>query len=127
MAVESMPFRKVPAGYQAQAAPLFVKDLSVDDVIAVDLGDENTVKSWRHIARSARTTIWLLRLKQPHGIDAALTKLRQLGCNSVALDVAGCYAVDVPGSISMEKVDAILRSLDGDTVATAFPSMRHPD
>lgn len=127
VAIESMPLRKVSAGYQVQAVPLFVKDLSVGDVIAVDLDDENTVESWRHVARSARTTIWLLRLKQPNGIDAALAKLRHLGCNSVALDAAGCYALDVPESISMESVDAVLGSLESDSVATAFPSMRHPD
>jgi hypothetical protein len=127
VAVESMPFRPVASGYEVQAAPLFVKDLSVGDVIAATLGDERIVEKWRHITRSSRTTIWLLRLKEPSGIDAALTRLRSLGCNSVGLDAAGCYAVDVPESVSMESVDPILEALDSALVAVAFPSMRHPD
>lgn len=127
VAVESLPFLASAAGYQARVSPLFVKDISVGDVIAATLGDENTVEEWRHITRSPRTTIWLLRLKQPNGIDAALDGLRNLGCNSVGLDTAGCYAVDIPETISMKIVDSILASLDGDAVAVAFPSMRHPE
>jgi hypothetical protein len=127
VALESLPFVASPGGYKARVSPLFVKDLSVDDEIAAKLGDENTVEAWTHINRSAHTTIWLLRLKQPNGIDAALAELRNLGCNSVGLDAAGCYAVDVPETISMGAVDSILAALDSDAVAVAFPSMRHPE
>jgi hypothetical protein len=127
VAVESLPFVASPEGYRALVSPLFVKDLSVGDEISATLGDENTVEAWGHINRSARTTIWLLRLRQPNGIDAALAELRDLGCNSVGLDAAGCYAIDVPETISMEIVDSILAALDGDSVAVAFPSMRHPE
>ena len=127
VAMESLPFLVSDAGYQARVSPLFVKDLSVGDVIAATLGDENTVEDWGHITRSPHTTIWLLRLKQPNGIDAVLAELRSLGCNSVGLDTAGCYAIDVPETISMEIVDSILASLDGDSVGVAFPSMRHPE
>lgn len=125
--VESLPFKTTTEGYQALASPLFVKDLSVGDVIDPRLDDENMVHAWSHVSRSDRTTIWLLRLKQSNGIDAALAELRKLGCNSVGFAAGGSYSVDVPGAVSIEGVDAILAKLDSDAVAVAFPSMRHPE
>ena len=127
VAVESLPFRLSAEGYRAMVSPLFVKDLSVDDVISAQLGDENLVESWRHLVRSGRTTIWLLRLKLPNRIDLALAELRELGCNSVGLASVGCYSIDVPETVSVDKIDAILSTLDSDAVAVAFPSMRHPE
>jgi Domain of unknown function (DUF4265) len=127
VAVESLPFLASTAGYQALVSPLFVKDLSVGDVIAPKLGDENTVTSWSHVHRSGRTTIWLLQLKRPNGIDAVLEEARALGCNSVGLETAGCYSIDVPEEVSIDRVDRMLATLDSDAVAVAFPSMRHPE
>ncbi len=126
-AVESLPFQKTPAGLQALVAPLFVKDLSVGDVIEADMGPDRQVESWRHIARSGHTTIWLLRQAQTDSIAPVLASLRQLGCTTVTLEEAGAYSVDVPESVPIQTVDAVLEQLDSDAVAVAFPSMRHPD
>jgi hypothetical protein len=41
--------------------------------------------------------------------------------------VVGAYAVDVPESVPITTVDAALAHLDPDSVAVAFPSMRHPE
>ena len=57
----------------------------------------------------------------------ALTQLRGLGCNTAALEEAGTYSVDVPESVPIETVDAVLAHLDADAVAVAFPSMRHEE
>lgn len=127
VATESLPFYVVEGGYECRVAPLFVKDLSVGDVISAELGCDQEVLSWRHVYRSLHSTVWLLRLKRPNTIDAVLAELRRLGCGTVGLDEAGCYAVDVPESIAMETVDKALENLDAGSVATAFPSMRHPD
>lgn len=127
VAVESLPFKLSSDGYTALSSPLFVKDLSVGDVIEVTIDGECNVNSWRHVIRSRRSTIWLLRLKQPNAIDATLAELRALGCNSVGLDSVGCYAVDVPESVSIDRIDSVLALLDEDSVAVAFPSMRHPE
>ncbi|MFT7723423.1 MAG: DUF4265 domain-containing protein [Roseateles sp.] len=127
VALESLPFRKVVSGYETLAAPLFVKDLSVGDVIEAKIDGKSEVESWRHVSRSDHTTVWLLRLKQPNQIEEVLAKLRELGCNSVGLDAAGCYAIDVPPTVGIGEVDAVLARLDDAAVATAFPSMRHPE
>lgn len=127
VAVESLPFRLSTDGYHALVAPLFVKDISVGDVISAQLDHENLVESWQHLVRSGRTTIWLLRLKQPNRIDLVLTELRAIECNSVGLDAVGCYAIDVPETVPIDSVDAVLSTLDSDSVAVAYPSMRHPE
>jgi Domain of unknown function (DUF4265) len=113
-------------GYRLLAAQLFVGGLSVNDIVAVELGDENIAHAWRHVRCSARTTIWLFRQKHTDQIEQTLRKLRDLGCNSVSLTQFGCYAVDVPELVPMSDVDSVLSSLDSTSVAVAFPSMRHP-
>ena len=128
VAVESLPFRVAPDGYEAVVPPLFVKDLSAGDIIdaTIEAGSRR-VLSWRHIVRSGRTTVWLLRLRYSGTIKEVLGELRALGCNTVALDEAGAYAIDVPELVPIERVDAALAHLDADSVAVAFPSMRHPE
>lgn len=127
VAVECLPFQKTERGYCTMAAPLFVKDLSVGDVILGRLTVENNFESWEHVSRSDHSTIWFLRLKTPNNIDSVLALLRNLGCNTVGLDSLGCYAVDVPADVQMADIDVILAHLDEVVVAVAFPSMRHPD
>jgi Domain of unknown function (DUF4265) len=127
VAVECLPFEKTSEGYRALVSPLFVEDLSVDDMIKADVDDEHQVNSWTHIHRSNRTTIWLLRLKTPNQIEDVLSRLQELGCNSGRFETGGCYTIDVPAVVSMHDVDAVLSDLDSRDVAIAFPSMRHAD
>lgn len=127
VAVESLPFRRHSTGLELLTAPLYIKGLSVGDVISADLDGEGFVEAWQHVSRSRRSTIWLLRLKRPNQIEDVLARLRAIGCYSVAFDSGGSYAVDVPETISMADVDAILAQLDAEEAAVAFPSMRHPE
>jgi uncharacterized protein DUF4265 len=126
-AVESLPFSTLDGGFCLQKPPLFVKDLSVGDVIGVDRNQEGLVTSWWHIVRSSRTTAWLLRLQETDEIASVLSNLRELGCNTVGLDSVGCYSIDIPESVDIETIDSILSQLDSDCVAVAFPSLRHPE
>lgn len=128
VALECLPFRVVPEGHLALVPPLFVKDLSVGDVIHVtrEAGD-GRVLSWRHVARSGSSTVWLLRMRRSETIDAVLTELRDVRCNTVRLDDVGAYAIEVPPEVPIAIVDAILAHLDSDAVAVAFPSMRHDE
>jgi hypothetical protein len=127
VAVESLPFRKTGNCYLALSAPLFVKDLSADDLISVRFSENLTVTDWKHISRSGRTTIWLLRLKRPNNIEHVLSQLRELGCSTSGTDTLGSYAIDVPVNVPISHVDSVLGLLDETVVATAFPSMRHPE
>lgn len=124
---ESLPFEKSEGGYKCLSAPLFVKDLSVGDVIEFEKDSEGFLSNWSHLSRSGRSTIWLLRLADNDQIEPCLQKLRSLGCNTTGVAEFGCYAIDVPESLAISHVDDVLEDLDPDSVAVAFPSMRHPE
>jgi hypothetical protein len=114
-------------GYRALSVPLFVKHLSVGDVIAPEFDTHEQVASWTHVLRSDHTTIWLLRLGATRLIDGVLSELRRLGCNTSSLESLGCHAIDVPMAVPIANVDKCLEALDATQVAVAFPSMRHPE
>jgi len=127
VSVESLPFRVTEAGYLALSAPLFVKDLSNQDVISARVSEDNEVESWEHVARSNRSTVWLLRLKERNNIDDVTSQARALSCNTAGIESLGCYSIDVPSEIPIAKVDSILANLDEEAVAIAFPSLRHSE
>ena len=125
VATECVPFERVSTGYRTLSAPLFVKDLSVDDIIEPDFDANGLVTAWKHVSRSENTTIWLLRLAHTTQLDIVLARLRDLDCNTVSGDSLGCYAIDVPKRIPMAVVDEALAALDTESVA--FPSFRHAE
>src|SRR4051812_28934519 len=80
VSLECLTFEQVSEGFRALSVPLFVNDLSVDDVIVTEVDVRGHVTSWTHVRRSERTTVWLLRLHQTDQIDRVLADLRKLGC-----------------------------------------------
>lgn len=126
VSVECLPFRKVGDHYEVLDAPLFIKDMSVGDVLSVTL-EADLVRAWRHVKRSDRSTFWLARLQAANQIDIVLGELRELGCNTVGAPALGTYAIDVPEAVEIGLVDNILDKLDREAVAIAYPSMRHPE
>lgn len=122
---ESLAFEKMPDGYEAKGPPLFVRNLSVGDIIDVSKDEFGFVSKWWHLGKSSRSVVWLLRLSATEEIDRSLEKLRMVGCNTAGAEVLGCYSVDVPENVTMATVDAVLDALDASEVAVAFPSMRH--
>jgi hypothetical protein len=124
---ESLPFEKSGEGYECLSAPIFVKDLSVGDVIEFKKNSEGFLSNWSHISRSGRSTIWLLRLADNDQIEPCLQRLQSLGCNTTGIAEFGCYTIDVPEALAISDVDEVLETLDSELVAVAFPSMRHPE
>ncbi|MEC4595260.1 DUF4265 domain-containing protein [Nitrospirillum amazonense] len=131
VAVESLPFEKVPCegmpnGYRALTAPLYVRGMSVGDIIMVQVDAAGLVQSWRHLHQSSHSTVWLLRMRATE-LDLGLEALRRLGCHTVSAPQLSSYAIDVPPSVALAQVDAIIDTFDPEAVAAAFPSLRHPD
>lgn len=126
-AVECLPCACEPDGYRIESPPLFVKALSCGDVITIDEDEHGNVVSWSYVHESDRTTIWLARMAKTDAIEPLLEKLRRLNCNTVDLSEYGRYSIDVPAECPMNKVDALLATLDESKVAVAFPSFRHPE
>lgn len=123
--VEDVGFVVVGDLYRAAVPPLFIKDLSVDDMIRVNLVDEDFVDSWEHVSRSSRTTVWLGRLTEENLSENVLSTLRGLGCTTSEAPAIGCYSVDVPEELAIDALDSVLEQLDPETVAVAFPAFRH--
>jgi hypothetical protein len=128
VAIESLPFETEDRGFKLLVPPLFVKGLSVGDVITVRERD-GRVTSWKHKLRSQHSTIWLLRLKRDatRDIKSILEHLHKLGCTSTGVAQFGAYAIDVPPGTTITSVDAVLAKLDKERVATAYPSFRHSE
>ena len=124
---ESLPFEKVGDQYRCLSAPLFVKDLSVGDIIGCEIGSNGFLNNWWHCHRSKRSVIWLLRQSMNDTVQPVLQLLRLSGCNTAGLDDFGCYTVDVPENVEITEIDKVLEALDQNTIAIAFPSLRHLD
>lgn len=128
VASECLPFARVDDGYRLLVAPLFVKDLSVGDVLACTfVGETHEVQSWRHVAKSDRSTYWLLGHVDNEALPDGLARLRALGCNTASGEQLGVHSVDVPADIDIEAVDEILDELEEAGVPVACPSDRDPD
>ncbi len=129
VAQEALWCMLIPAGYLVESIPLFVKGLSVGDVIDAAPDAEGRVWQWEQVDGSNRSTIWLARLSAA-GNDAILTlldDLQALNCTSTSASQLGCFAVDVPPECPIGEVDALLARLDPACVAVAYPSFRHHD
>lgn len=127
VSVEGLPCTPLEDGFRVEAPPLFIKNLSVGDIISVSQGTEGNILSWSHLTKSGRTTIWLLRIAKSVNMEVILQQLRSLGCNTVQLPQYGCYSVDVPAECAIQDVDACLTQLDQSCVAIAYPSFRHAE
>ena len=127
MAVERLPFRPSRAGYELLAAPLFLPGLSVGDVLAIDAGAAGAVESWSHRQRSGRSTLWILRLATPSGIQRVLRRARDLGCETVSGTSGGIQAIDVPADVSLTLIGRELERLNPRASAVTWSSLRHPD
>ena len=127
--MESIPCTRSGSGigYCVENPPLFIKEISVGDVISVSLDKNGDVAAWMHISKSRRSTIWLLRKQKTPQIAAVLRSVREMGCNTVQLAEFGCFSIDVPAELSIDKVDACISLLPSADVAVAHPSFRHEE
>ncbi|HTF94531.1 MAG TPA: DUF4265 domain-containing protein [Cellvibrio sp.] len=127
VSVEGLHCKNVGGSYQIKTAPLFVKNISVNDVISVTFDRSGKVSSWQHVEKSKRSIVWLLRTKNTQCIDDVLRGLRALSCNTVQLPQYGSYSIDIPEDLAIHKVDECLERLNVDCVAIAYSSFRHEE
>lgn len=123
---ECLPFHRDGGGFRLLVAPLFVRGLSVGDVIECEIDRVNgMVFEWSHLSKSGHSTFWLLRQDDEQVLLDGLEKLRALGCSTVLAPRVGMFSVDVPAAISIDAVDAVFQGLVDHGVAIACPSLRH--
>jgi hypothetical protein len=129
VAVESVKAEPIKQGFKICSAPLFIKNMSVGDIVRATEECDGRVYEWVHLEQSGHSNIWIGRLNRDatRAIHAALNQLLNIGCAITHSDQLGCYAVDVPPILRIEPVDEILAQLDREEVAVVYPSMRHEE
>jgi hypothetical protein len=105
-------------------APFFLPGIAADDEIELCTVDpDGRVGTWRVVAPSGRSVIWIAGLNGAP-LDKILLKFRELDCNTSILHEFNHATVDVPPNITLEQVDGILEELDPEIYAIAFPCDR---
>jgi hypothetical protein len=129
VSVEVMSCEEEAGGYLVKSPPIFIKGISVGDVITANPDSEGRVWEWQHLSQSMHTTIWLARLEEEAqtDIDEIVEKLRGFDCRIAEIRTLGCYSVDVPPQCPIDRIDEVLDDVDAERIAVAFPSFRHPD
>ncbi len=126
VATECLPVKTTDESHTVLVAPLFIKGLSVGDVVQVVSESEGIVYEWRHLSKSKNSTVWFLRRGEVE-IEPLLAPIRELGCNTTWSSQLGVGSIEVPESVSAEALDKCLEALEIPTFALAFPSWRHTD
>jgi hypothetical protein len=128
--VEGLWCEPLNGDYRLQTCPLFVKRLSVGDVIAVEMNENGDVQDFTVIEPSNNTTVWVM-FWNGSILEGVLDQLRSIECDTTGplqgWETPLC-SVNVAAHIDMSKVDAILRPFErAEQIAVAYPSYRHPD
>ncbi len=126
VAVACIPVTATGDQYEVGAAPLFVKGLSVGDVIVVDELHDGQVMRWHHLRISGNSTVWLLRQSEG-GKPELLASLRELGCHTTWSGQCGVASVQVPAQVAASELDRRLLVIEQAGFAVAYPSWRHEE
>jgi Domain of unknown function (DUF4265) len=122
--IENLPCTILKNGIRVDAPPLFIKGLSVGDVINIE-NSLDTVQKWTYIKKSKRTTVWLGLTDYEIDLGICFDKLKKLSCNIVAMKNIGCYSIDVPETCEIVEVDKVLDQVANEGLFVVFPSFRH--
>ena len=114
--------------YRVETCPLFVKGISVGDLIDVQKDDQGDVVSFCVVRPSKNTTLWIIFWDESK-VEPTLQELHKLDCDTTG-PLEGwktkLCSVNVPSSTSMTDVDALLEPLEElEQIALACPSNRH--
>lgn len=103
--------------------PLFVKDLSVRDLISVEFDDQGAVSGWQHVQRSGNSTVWVLQGAAP-SLDELARYFLELKCNVERFSEIGLFSVDVPARVSEPALDRVIDKCRANGGHVAVPSFR---
>lgn len=112
------------SNYRVEVPPLFVKDISVGDVIEIERDEEGDVSAWSQVKRSKRSTVWIM-VTGSTSIEGTIECLISMKCNVERFKEYRYFSIDVPEECSVERLDECLAALDREKVSIAFPSFRH--
>lgn len=112
-------------GYQVLTAPFFLKDLSVGDILTIDLeqkGGQRFALSWSHLEKSSRSTVGVM-IDEGVKIDDFLVAIEEAGGRISHLEQFNIYCLDLPQDFDMKPIDDMEEEL-GDSIEIIYPSFR---
>lgn len=127
VSVEYLPCNKIEDGYIIRSPPLFIKNISVGDVIFIEQKEKNKIISWGYFSKSNRSTMWVLAQREDVDIVGYLKGVREFGCNTVLSQDFGIASVDIPDSLPIKEIDKYNELFDDCSLAFAYPSFRHQE
>lgn len=122
---EGLVFIKKGDLYVLYKPPLFVKNLSIGDLLEIDIGEFNFAENYQVIEKSGNSTVWLARIADCNSLKDIFDDLKQLHCHVVELPQLGCYSIAVPFNTKISDIDKCLSQLNPNQIAIAYPSFRH--
>ena len=120
--VEHIHVDVVEGGYIVKSIPFFVRCISYEDILYVDLYEQNYVVDWRHIKKSKNKTLWIME-KEPSSI---LDEIETLGCGVEGGAIPELYSINVPGFLKFDQIDGLISKYqESGIIEVAYPSFRH--
>lgn len=104
-------------------SPFFINNLSVGDVISVQIDEKKAVKNWLHVERSRNSTVWVLKNTAPNENELAKQFLK-LQCNVERFSEIGLLSVDVPPHVLERTLDRVIDNCRAIGAHVAVPSFR---
>lgn len=110
--------------FEILVPPFFIQDISVGDIIMVELDRAGVVKNWEFKTKSKRSTIWVL-CKDFTELEEIIELLKESGSNIERLKQFGLISIDVSDSISPSTLDEYLTRMEFCGANVVCPSFRH--
>lgn len=111
-------------GFRVKVSPFFVQNVSVGDLLYIELSSGGDVKKWSHIKKSGNSTVWLKIVGEVE-IEKLLDCVKSFGCNVERITNLGYFSIDVPAHCSLDSVDDCVNALGEGHVLVAYSSLRH--
>jgi hypothetical protein len=104
---ESLWAKEVEPGlYSIDNIPIFVKGISNGDIVAAE--QEDGELRFKRLVRPSPNSVFRLYLSDVSDAQAARESFRKLGCESEQSHIPKLVAVEIPGSVSIAQVAALL-------------------
>lgn len=130
VAIEGLWCDPIHGHHRVATCPLFVRGLSVGDLIDVRLRSTGEVAHFDVVEASGNSTMWVV-FWEKHLAEPILGRLRAKGCDTTTFggwkEVPHC-SVNVPEHVDFAQIDTILEPEErAKRIAVAYPSFRHAD
>ncbi|QNN69342.1 DUF4265 domain-containing protein [Thermomonas carbonis] len=110
--------------FRLRNAPFFIKGLAVNDVFEAQPDSVNEhIFEFVVTEPSAHSLIWMLNNTEAE-IDPILSKFREVGCSTEALERFALYAIDVPPYVTDSILNDLIDTAEKVGLDLAFPVWR---